>query len=87
MEEFYAKLQDPKLKGAVFFAVCRGKASEGLDFSDTKGRAVMITGIPYPAAMDPKVKLKKQYLDEMHAEGKRRDGQVGIFVDRHCCRC
>ncbi|TPX69324.1 hypothetical protein SpCBS45565_g02527 [Spizellomyces sp. 'palustris'] len=67
MEEFYAKLEDKSLTGAVFFAVCRGKASEGLDFSDTKGRAVMVCGIPYPAAMDPKVKLKKQYLDELHA--------------------
>ncbi|KAI9104794.1 helicase C-terminal domain-containing protein [Phlyctochytrium arcticum] len=72
MEEFYRKLKDPSIGGAVFFAVCRGKASEGLDFSDTKGRAVMICGIPYPAAMDPKVKLKKLYLDEKHAEASRK---------------
>lgn len=34
---------------------CRGKASEGLDFSDGAGRAVVLTGIPYPMKMDPKV--------------------------------
>ena len=34
---------------------CRGKVSEGLDFSDRAGRAVIITGIPYPYLMDPKV--------------------------------
>lgn len=33
----------------------RGKASEGLDFSDAAGRAVVLTGIPYPMKMDPKV--------------------------------
>ena len=33
---------------------------EGLDFADDIGRAVIITGIPYAAAMDPKVKLKKE---------------------------
>lgn len=33
----------------------RGKASEGLDFSDAMGRAVVLTGIPYPMKMDPKV--------------------------------
>lgn len=51
-------------KGAVFYAVCRGKASEGLDFSDKKGRAVVICGIPYPHAKDARVNLKKKILDE-----------------------
>jgi len=27
--------------GALFFAVCRGKVSEGLDFSDNNARAVI----------------------------------------------
>lgn len=32
---------------------------------DDNGRAVIVTGLPYPALMDPKVKLKRGYLDEM----------------------
>lgn len=64
MEQFYEKVHDPNLKGAVFFAVCRGKVSEGLDFADTNGRAVVITGLPFPPSFDPRVILKKQYLDE-----------------------
>lgn len=44
-------------RGAILFAVCRGKVSEGLDFADERGRAVVITGLPYPAAFDPRVRL------------------------------
>lgn len=29
-------------------AVCRGRISEGLDFSDNAARTVIIVGIPYP---------------------------------------
>ena len=52
--DFQAKLRDPSTRGAVFFAVCRGKVSEGLDFSDRAGRAVVITGIPFAMRHDPK---------------------------------
>ena len=31
------------------------QVSEGLDFADMNGRAVVITGLPYPPRMDPKV--------------------------------
>ncbi|XP_038057615.1 regulator of telomere elongation helicase 1-like isoform X2 [Patiria miniata] len=64
IESFYEKINDPKLNGACFFAVCRGKVSEGLDFADINGRAVVITGLPFPPRMDPKIVLKMQYLDE-----------------------
>lgn len=40
----------------MFFAVCRGKVSEGLDFADSAGRAVVLTGIPYAMARDPKAR-------------------------------
>lgn len=42
--------------------VCRGKVSEGLDFSDKAARCVIMVGIPYPQMTDPKVILKKDYL-------------------------
>lgn len=42
--------------------------SEGLDFADTYGRAVIITGLPFPPKMDPRVILKMQFLDEMRSE-------------------
>uniref|UniRef100_A0A671VQE4 Regulator of telomere elongation helicase 1 n=1 Tax=Sparus aurata TaxID=8175 RepID=A0A671VQE4_SPAAU len=65
MDGYYSKVNDPASKGGTFFAVCRGKASEGLDFANTFGRGVIITGLPFPPRMDPRVILKMQFLDEM----------------------
>lgn len=49
--------------GAVLVGVCRGKLSEGLDFSDNTARCVVLIGIPYPSLSDPGVLLKQHYLD------------------------
>lgn len=38
-------------KGALFIAVHRGKLSEGIDFSDSLARAVLVAGIPYPSGL------------------------------------
>ncbi|KTG38107.1 hypothetical protein cypCar_00004195 [Cyprinus carpio] len=65
IDGYYDKVNDPNSSGGSFFAVCRGKASEGLDFADTYGRGVVITGLPFPPRMDPRVVLKMQYLDQM----------------------
>lgn len=43
--------------------VCRGKLSEGIDFSDDAARCVIMVGIPYPNNSDPYVIMKKHYLD------------------------
>ncbi|XP_021848098.1 regulator of telomere elongation helicase 1 homolog isoform X2 [Spinacia oleracea] len=64
IEDFTSKLNDPSTSGAVFFAVCRGKVSEGLDFADQYGRAVIVTGLPFALRTDPKVRLKREFLDE-----------------------
>ncbi|VDM74535.1 unnamed protein product [Strongylus vulgaris] len=65
--------------GAMFFAVCRGKASnstiifleeevsEGIDFSDADSRAVCIVGIPFPPLMDVRICLKRLYINELAA--------------------
>ncbi|KCV71225.1 hypothetical protein H696_02176 [Fonticula alba] len=48
-------------RGAVLFAVCRGKVSEGIDFSDGLARAVVVVGIPYPNVRDSQVELKRRF--------------------------
>ncbi len=50
-------------KGAILFIVCRGKLSQGIDFSDQLARAVILVGIPYPALKDPKIQGKKAYVN------------------------
>lgn len=76
MNEYYEKIRDPSCRGAIFLAVCRGKVSEGLDFADANGRAVLITGLPFPPLMDPRVILKKKYLEE----NKLKDREVRILL-------
>lgn len=61
MNGYYDNIK--KMRGAIFMAVLRGKVSEGLDFADMYGRAVIIVGIPFAPCKDPKVLLKKEYLD------------------------
>ncbi|KAK1785995.1 hypothetical protein P4O66_017747 [Electrophorus voltai] len=50
--------------GALLIAVCRGKVSEGLDFTDDNARAVVTVGIPFPNIKDLQVELKMKYNDQ-----------------------
>lgn len=69
--EFRRKAEDPNGSGACLMAVCRGKIAEGIDFSDSMARAVVITGIPFPNAFDARIKLKKTYVDTRKKEASQ----------------
>lgn len=69
MKTYYEKINNETKVGAIFMAVCRGKVSEGLDFADTNGRAVIITGIPFPPLHDPKIRLKRKYMQLNYRSG------------------
>lgn len=71
ISDYYNKISDPSTRGACFMAVCRGKVSEGLDFADMNGRAVIITGLPFPPLKDPRIILKKKYLEELRIKDKQ----------------
>ena len=58
---------------AVFFAVCRGKVAEGIDFADECGRAVIVTGIPYPNLQDIRW-ISCGKLDSYKGVGERGGG-------------
>lgn len=84
LEEYYDDLSVPGSKAAMV-AVCRGKVSEGINFSDHYARTVMVLGIPFPSWGDLKVHLKMQYLDmkfsQQHntsaSEGTSRENITG----------
>jgi fanconi anemia group J protein len=59
--------------GAVMLGVCRGKISEGLDFKDAQARGVLIIGIPYPAARDPKLVSKRAWNDRERRDNDRQE--------------
>jgi regulator of telomere elongation helicase 1 len=63
LDRFYSCIYEDDEKGAVMMGVCRGRMSEGLDFSDNAARMVIIIGIPFPQMYDAKVILKRNYLD------------------------
>lgn len=61
MNDYYTAVKTTR--GAIFMAVLRGKVSEGLDFKDQNGRAVIVIGLPFPPYLDAKVVLKREYLE------------------------
>jgi hypothetical protein len=51
-------------QGAVLFAVCRGRISEGTDLRDGLCRCVAVLGIPYANVRDPKVTILRSKRGE-----------------------
>lgn len=75
--EYNRVIKEKDRNGAMFFAVARGKVSEGLDFSDDHARAVVVIGLPYPNLGDPKVRLKYMYFDSLAQETKGKTANSG----------
>lgn len=68
--ESYRKSVADDPRGAMLLAVCQGRVSEGIDFSDDEGRTVVVAGIPFPPAKDARVLCKKQVVDDRRRRGK-----------------
>ncbi|XP_077422808.1 Fanconi anemia group J protein isoform X3 [Vanacampus margaritifer] len=65
LQSYYNVIKSCEKKdGALLMAVCRGKVSEGLDFTDDNARAVVTIGIPFPNIKDLQVELKMKYNDQ-----------------------
>ncbi|MCJ8740108.1 hypothetical protein PDJAM_G00055150 [Pangasius djambal] len=65
LQKYYNAIRQSGARdGALLIAVCRGKVSEGLDFTDDNARAVVTIGIPFPNIKDLQVELKMKYNDQ-----------------------
>lgn len=82
MRNYYASISSGR--GALFFAVFRGKVSEGLDFADENARAVISIGIPFPALKDEKVVQKRMYNDIFCREQNLLNGN--LWYDKQAYR-
>ncbi|KAG9510359.1 Regulator of telomere elongation helicase 1-like protein, partial [Fragariocoptes setiger] len=60
----YKRKIDENNRGAVFFGICRGKLSEGINLYGNYCRTVIVVGLPFPSTQDPRVNMKKEYCDQ-----------------------
>ncbi|UKK02940.1 helicase [Theileria orientalis] len=52
-------------RASMFFAICRGRMAEGIDFSDDYCRGIFLCGIPYPNRYEDTTALKMDYLEKL----------------------
>ncbi|XP_045503343.1 Fanconi anemia group J protein homolog isoform X2 [Colias croceus] len=81
MEDYYHCTTTQK--GAVLFAVYRGKVSEGMDFKDHQARAVIIIGVPFPNMHDVAVKEKIKYNDKYSKSRNLLSGSMWLQVQAY----
>jgi len=70
-----AKYQDNIVSPLTLFQV-----SEGLDFADRNGRAVVITGLPFPSAMDAKVQCNNTIIYMLNVHVHRFRSNVNYWT-------
>lgn len=54
--------------GAIISLVCRGKLSQGINFSDDLARVVFMIGIPFLPSTDAKIQAKVKYRDNLRQQ-------------------
>ncbi|KAJ2771307.1 DEAD H (Asp-Glu-Ala-Asp His) box helicase 11, partial [Coemansia nantahalensis] len=75
------QVRRPGSSGAVLLSVVGGRLSEGINFSDDLGRAVVMVGVPYPSLASPELKERLDYYESIAAPETAppapRAGQMG----------
>lgn len=73
----YAKAIDSG-KGGLLLSVVGGKMSEGINFSDSLGRCVLIVGLPYPNINSAEWKAKIEYIESSTVERLSAQQELGL---------
>lgn len=72
-------------RGAVLLSVARGKVSEGIDFTDHYGRAVIMFGIPYQYTESRILKARLEFMRENYQI--RENDFLSFDALRHAAQC
>ncbi|KAF1963263.1 DNA repair helicase [Byssothecium circinans] len=74
-------------RGALLLAVIGGTLSEGINFSDSLGRGVVVVGLPFPNPHSAEWKAKMQYISAK-ASNNGQDGKTAArdFYENACMR-
>lgn len=82
-------------QGALLLSVVGGKLSEGINFSDRLGRAVLIIGLPFPNIRSAVWQAKIKYIEEKtykHSSGTESEKKASAaaagrdFYENSCMR-
>lgn len=72
-------------RGAVLFAVARGKMSEGVDFTHGEGRCVILLGIPFQFTQSVPLKARLEFLKS--ELGIKESSFLTFDAMRHAAQC
>ncbi|XP_017055079.1 ATP-dependent DNA helicase DDX11 [Drosophila ficusphila] len=81
LEKYALAIKEPRSGGALLLSVVGGKLSEGLNFADDLGRAVLVVGLPYPNRQSPELQQRMRHLDE-----KLGPGSGNEFYENLCMK-
>ena len=77
-------------KGGLLLSVVGGKISEGINFADKLGRAIVVVGLPFPNVQSARWKAKLEYVEKSTVDrgGSRDEGKAAgrEFYEYACMR-
>ncbi|XP_033171454.1 ATP-dependent DNA helicase DDX11 [Drosophila mauritiana] len=80
LDNYALAIKRPASGGALLLSVVGGKLSEGLNFADDLGRAVLVVGLPYSNSQSPELRQRMLHLDEKLGPGAGNEYYENLCV-------